>query len=125
MILDTGAVSDLLAGDRNLARLLRHADRHHLPSIVLGEYRFGLDRSRARDRIEPLLERLEKESEILSVGPDTARAYARIRNELRSSGTPIPENDVWIAALALEHGLAVASRDTHFDRIAGLKRASW
>ena len=62
---------------------------------------------------------------MLPVDLATTRHYAAVRNSLREQGTPIPENDVWIAALALQHELAVASRDEHFDRVAGLVRRSW
>lgn len=125
MILDTGAVSSLLAGDRNLADILSGEDRHQLPSIVLGEYRYGLRQSRLRVRLEELIDRLEDQSDVLSVGAATAREYALVRERLRAAGKPIPENDVWIAALALEYGRPVVSRDAHFDRVHGLKRVAW
>ena len=62
---------------------------------------------------------------VLSAGLETAAAYAVVREALRAQGTPIPENDVWISALAIEHGLDIVSRDTDFDRVAGLRRRSW
>jgi predicted nucleic acid-binding protein len=55
----------------------------------------------------------------------TALAYARLRAALRRSGRPIPANDAWIAALALQHRLPVLSRDEHFDVVAGLERKGW
>jgi len=54
-----------------------------------------------------------------------ALIYGRVKNELHRKGTPIPENDVWIAALALQHGLAVATRDRHFDAVDGLCVEAW
>jgi len=125
VILDTGAVSSLLAGDRTLARVLADDDRHQLPAIVLGEYRYGLQQSRIRTRLEALLNQLEDQSEVLQVGAATAREYALVRERLRAAGKPIPENDVWIASLALEYRQPVVSRDVHFDHVHGLKRVAW
>ncbi|MBX3734827.1 MAG: hypothetical protein KF791_19795 [Verrucomicrobiae bacterium] len=59
------------------------------------------------------------------VDGDTADPYANIREELRAAATPIPENDIWIAALCRQHQLAVASRHVHFDRVRGLRRVTW
>ena len=62
---------------------------------------------------------------LVAVGADTAHHYADIREELPAAAAPIPENDVWIAALCRQHHLAVASRDGHFDKVSGLKRVTW
>lgn len=64
-------------------------------------------------------------SRALSIDVETARYYGEIRHELRLDGRPIPQNDVWIAALALQHRLPVLSRDTHFDSVEGVERISW
>jgi tRNA(fMet)-specific endonuclease VapC len=125
VILDTNAVSALFEGNAALARVLGVAIRHELPSIVVGEYRYGLARSRHRRTLLPLLEELVRESVVLDVGLATAQAYATIRERLRRKGRPIPENDVWISALAVEHGLEVVSRDVHFDEVEGLRRRGW
>jgi tRNA(fMet)-specific endonuclease VapC len=125
MILDTNAVSALLEGDSALEALLARAARHELPVIVIGEYRYGLARSRHRRSLRPLFDQLVRESVVLSVGVETADAYAAVRDGLRARGTPIPENDVWISALAVEHGLDIVSRDTDFDHVAGVRRRSW
>jgi tRNA(fMet)-specific endonuclease VapC len=125
MILDTNAVSRLLEGDPALEALLAHVPRHELPVIVIGEYRYGLARSRLRRSLLPLFDELVRESTVLSVGLGTAAVYATVREALRAQGTPIPENDVWISALAMEHGLDIVSRDTDFDHVAGVRRRSW
>jgi len=125
VILDTNAVSALFQGDAALARILGVAMRHELPSVVVGEYRYGLARSKHRRTLLPLLEELIRESVVLEVGLVTAVAYATVRDRLRRKGRPIPENDVWISALALEHGLEIASRDEHFDEVEGLRRRGW
>ena len=125
MILDTNAVSALLAGDEELAVVLDSDERHHLPVIVIGEYRYGLLRSKYRQRLEPVLATLIRESIPLAIDLETTNHYARVRDELRSKGRPIPENNVWIAALARQHAEPVISRDEHFDAVDGLVRYSW
>jgi len=125
MILDTNAVSAMLEGDPALDGLLARDVRHELPVIVIGEYRHGLARSRYRRSLTPLFDELVRESVVLAVDVETAAAYAAVREALRAQGTPIPANDVWISALAIEHGLDIVSRDTDFDRVAGVRRRSW
>lgn len=125
MILDTNAVSGLLEGHPTLEALLAREVRHELPVIVIGEYRYGLARSRLRRRLLPLFEQLIRESRVLPVTSATAVAYATVRETLRTQGTPIPENDVWISALAIEHGLDIVSRDSDFDQVPGVRRRTW
>ena len=125
VILDTNAVSALLAGNAGLSAVLGPTPRHHLPVIVLGEYRYGLLRSSHREKLEALLETLIRESIVLFVDEATTKAYAQVRDELRQAGRPIPENDIWIAALARQHSHPVVSQDGHFDDVPSLRRLSW
>lgn len=125
MILDTNAVSALLAGEPAIGEVLAAQERHHLPAVVIGEYRYGLLRSRYREPLEGLLRELADESEVLVVGRVTAHHYAEVREELRRRGRPIPENDIWIAALAREHAQPVVTRDEHFDHVVGVQRVGW
>ncbi len=71
------------------------------------------------------LDTLIRESIPLAVDLETTDRYAQVRDELRRSGTPIPENDVWIAALARQYEEPVVSRDEHFDAVKGIVRHSW
>ena len=125
MILDTNAVSALADGSEALAAKLAGVARLALPVIVVGEFRFGIRRSRHRARYQSWLDRLEAVSRVLTVELETAAAYAEIRDELRRRGRPIPSNDTWIAALARQHGLPVVSRDPDFDQVDGLTRIGW
>ena len=125
MILDTNAISALLSGDPALQAVLAPADRHHLPAIALGEYRYGLKSSRHAPALGALLDELEAESLPVPVNSATARHYADIRNELKLAGRPIPENDLWIAALGRQHRLPIVSRDEHFDAVKGARRVGW
>jgi tRNA(fMet)-specific endonuclease VapC len=125
VILDTNAVSALLAGDPALGKVLTEDERQHLPVIVIGEYRYGLIGSRFRDKLESLLATLIRESLVLRVDETTAETYSHVRAELRQKGRPIPENDIWIAALARQHRQPVVSRDGHFDYVPDLRRVAW
>ena len=125
MILDTNAVSALFVGDAGIERVLAVAIRHQLPVVVIGEYRYGLLRSAHRFALQVLLDRLIQESYVLGIDRTTAEIYAQTRNGLRELGRPIPENDIWIGALALQHLLPIVSRDQHFDAIPGVERKSW
>ena len=125
MILDTNAVSDLFAGDPALGQVLARDQKHHLPVIVIGEYLYGLRGSNRRSHLEGLLKILIRESFILPVNEATAEAYSEVRDDLRQKGRPIPENDIWIAALARQHGQPVVSRDGHFDYVPDLRRVTW
>jgi predicted nucleic acid-binding protein len=125
VILDTNAVSALLSGDEGLGRLLASAERHHLPIQVIGEYQFGLLASNRRRHLQALFRRLEADCYILAPDRETADIYARIRYDLKHRGRPIPENDVWIAALARQFSLDVASLDPHFDEVRRIRRLDW
>lgn len=126
MILDTNAVSAFADGNKNILGRLRNPPAAiHLPVIVLGEYRYGLKSSRHRLAREKWLGELETASTILNVTSQTSRAYAEIRLELRLAGQPIPENDLWIAALARQHRLPLVTNDAHFDRVSGVRRLAW
>jgi tRNA(fMet)-specific endonuclease VapC len=125
VILDTNAVSALFAGDPALGKALAGDERHHLPVVVIGEYRYGLIGSRFRDHLQSLLETLIRESFVLRVDETTAEIYSLVRDDLRRKGRPIPENDIWIAALARQHRQPVISRDGHFDYVSGLQRIGW
>ncbi|PYQ31200.1 MAG: VapC toxin family PIN domain ribonuclease [Acidobacteria bacterium] len=125
MILDTNAISALLSGNGGLETVLDEESVHHLPVIAIGEYRYGLARSKYGQRLERLLDLLIQESVVLPIDESTTRHYARLREQLRRAGTPIPENDVWIAALAQQHDLPIISRDSHFDTVDPRIRRAW
>lgn len=125
MILDTNALSAFFEGDEELQPILANAAKIRLPVIVLGEYRCGLQRSRYRKVIEPALEALVRTTEVLAVDVETVPPYVQLCDALKRAGTPIPMNDLWIAALALQHNLPVVTRDLHFDRIPKIRRIGW
>ena len=125
MILDTNALSAFVDGDAAVGEILRREPRAAIPVIVLGEFRYGIAASRHRAAYEAWLETHLPQFDTLAVTDETAVLYAGLRVALKRSGRPIPANDAWIAALALQHRLAVLSRDQHFDAVPGLRRNSW
>ena len=125
MILDTNALSAFADGDPALQPIVRQQGELYLPVVALGEYLFGIYFSRRREDYERWLTRHLPDFEVLDVDEQTAVFYAEIRAELKTAGTPIPENDIWISALTRQHRLPIASRDRHLDNVRGLKRVAW
>ena len=125
MILDTNALSAWCDDDLALLAVLPTDRPLFLPTIVLGEYRFGIKVTRDRNVREMWLEEVESAVTVLDVNSETARHYADVREELRKARKPIPENDLWIAALARQHELPVITQDAHFDHVTNLRRVGW
>ena len=125
MILDTNAISAMAEDDRDILPVLRVHPQIRVPVIALGEYRHGILGSRRRAELEEWLSALLAVTPVLAVVEATSRHYAAIVRELRSVGRPIPINDIWIAALARQHGLPILSRDGHFDEVQGVRRLDW
>jgi predicted nucleic acid-binding protein len=124
--IDTNRLTDLLQGDARLAERLGACDEVWVPLVVLGEIKAGLHGGTQRHRNEALLQRFLAKAtvSVLLPGRETAEHYARIFVQLKRAGTPVPDNDLWLAALALEHDLTLITRDRHFDRISQLPRDS-
>jgi tRNA(fMet)-specific endonuclease VapC len=125
VILDTNALSALAEGDEALRDRLAGIPLPAVPVIVLGEFSFGVRSSRHRADYEAWLAASLGEFELLNITAETASAYAELRHELKELGRPIPENDLWICALARQHGAPVLSRDRHFAFVPGLRVESW
>ena len=125
MILDTNALSDIAEAEPNAVAVFSSAEIIAIPVIVLGEYRFGIAGSRRRAEYDKWLAASLPSCRVLEIDEQTTFGYAAIRSELRDAGTPIPSNDTWIAALCRQYGLALLSRDRHFDRVKGIHRVSW
>jgi predicted nucleic acid-binding protein len=123
--LDTNRLTDLFQGDAALARFLGTCDEVWIPFVVLGEMKAGFYGGTRQAENEALLVGLlaRETVAILYAGRETAEQYARLFVQLKRAGTPVPDNDLWIAALALEHDLALITRDRHFDKIPQLLRA--
>jgi tRNA(fMet)-specific endonuclease VapC len=125
VILDTNGLSALAEGESALEPILRKAAQIAIPVIVLGEYRYGISHSRKRQHYAQWLAEYLSTFRILDVDERTTVSYSAVRTELKKAGTPIPSNDVWIAALCRQHSLPLLSRDRHFDVVAGIQRLDW
>lgn len=125
MILDTNALSAWAEGDQAIRPALLSAAKLVVPAVVLGEFDFGIRQSRHFRRYTTWLENNLPYTEIAIVDEETARLYGEIRLLLKKAGTPVPVNDTWIAAAALQFDLPVLSRDGHFDAIKSIRRVMW
>ena len=123
--LDTNRLTDLFQGDAELALFLGTCDEVWIPFVVLAEMKAGFYGGSRQVQNEVLLANLlaRVTVDILYAGRETAEQYARLFLQLKRAGTPVPDNYLWIAALALEHDLALITRDRHFDKIPQLRRA--
>jgi tRNA(fMet)-specific endonuclease VapC len=119
--LDTHRLTDFFRGDSALAVQFGACAEIWIPLIVLGEIKAGFYGGNAHRQNEILLRILAKPAiGILLPTRETAEHYARLFVQLKRAGTPIPDNDLWIAALALEHDLTLITRDKHFRYIPQL-----
>lgn len=120
--LDTTAYVAFKRGDPHALEIIRRTDKIGIPAVVLGELLAGFEvgNRNAQNRRE-LSEFLDSPRvSVLSITLATADHYARIFRRLKHKGTPIPANDMWIAATALEHGWSLYTYDSHFNAIDGL-----
>jgi tRNA(fMet)-specific endonuclease VapC len=122
--LDTNRLTDLFQGDAELANRLGECDEVWIPLIVLAEIKAGFYGGSQQHRNELLLQSFLAKSTVGILFParGTAEHYARLFVQLKRAGTPIPDNDLWIAALALEHDLPLITRDRHFEYVPQLLR---
>ena len=118
--LDTSAYSNFRRGNEEVAALLDRAELVGVSTVALGELRTGFLLGGRRRRNETELDAFLDSSvvEVLPVDSETSHQYAEIVAELRKAGTPIPTNDIWIAATAARNGTTVLTGDDHFERIA-------
>jgi len=122
ILLDTNIYSCALRGNPEVVSMLRKAEKIALCSISIGELLSGFrGGNRERENRDELAQFLDSPRlDLLSIDEDTAEFYAAILNRLRQQGQPIPTNDIWIAAAAMQHGLVLYSNDSHFQKIQGL-----
>ena len=122
MLIDTNIYSLALRGDPQIVETLRRAASIEFSAISIGELLFGLKNGkREQENREELAAFLDSPRVVaLSIDEQTAEFYALILAELKKLARPIPTNNIWIAAVAMQHGLALFTRDSHFQAIPGL-----
>ncbi len=120
LVLDTCTVIAYFDGQVNLNSLLESSSIPLLPTIVFGELLFGIFNSKRRRENQEKLDQFANQCELISVEINTAREYPKIRFELKKKGKPIPENDIWTAALARQYRATLLTHDSHFSFIENL-----
>ena len=120
--LDTNAYSDFLRGEASRVDIVRRATRIFLPLIVMGELRAGFAAGNREGENLARLGQFLASPRVAVLVPDevTTEHYARVFLQLRKQGAAIPTNDLWIAALAVQHGVQLCTSDAHFRHVAGL-----
>lgn len=122
--LDTNRYTDLCRAEDSTVEIVETADEVWLPFIVVGELRAGFAVGTKGARNEAVLRRFLMKPGVAILYPDeqTTHHYASVYRQLRAQGTPIPANDMWIAALVLQHSLALCARDAHFNALPQIVR---
>jgi tRNA(fMet)-specific endonuclease VapC len=124
-LLDTNILIAFFSGERNVAEKIADANVIHLSSIALGELNYGAKRS---TRVTENLERIEQLlqwAEVLTIDAKVASVYGDIKKHLAEKGKLIPDNDIWIAAVARQYALTLVTRDEHFQQVSDLELQAW
>lgn len=124
-LLDTNILIALFADEAEVKQQLARAAEVFLPSIALGELYYGARKSGRPTENLARIDDLAASGVVLVCDTETARHYGEIKHHLRLKGRPLPENDIWIAGLAQQHQLTLATRDDHFQEIEGLQTITW
>jgi tRNA(fMet)-specific endonuclease VapC len=124
-LLDTNIVIAFFGGEPAVVDQFDQADEILLPSIVLGELNFGARKSSRAAENLARIENLSQQVVVLNCDSNSARHYGAIKNMLHLKGRPIPDNDIWIAALARQYQLTLVTRDVHFAEVDDLLSVAW
>lgn len=120
-ILDSNIIIDLFRGDIKTIEKLQHISLIYVPVIVLGELFYGANISNQVQKRLDEIEDFTTTVRLLNCDKQSAKYYGQVKAQLKRAGTPIPENDIWIAAIGLQHNLIVLTNDQHFLKITGLR----
>jgi tRNA(fMet)-specific endonuclease VapC len=124
-LLDTNIIIALFSNENKVLQNLTTFPTIYLSSIVLGELYFGARKSQRVNQNMAKIDELIKEVKILVPDMVTAQHYGIIKSKLSMKGKPLPENDIWIAAIAKHYDLTLVSRDQHFEHIEDLRLEKW
>lgn len=124
-LLDTNAVITIFNNDNHIQAVLTESEVFNISVITIGELNAGAKKSQQRTfNLERLADFIARHS-VLDCNMQTTDIYGNIVNELRLKGKPIPQNDMWIAATAIQYNLMLLTNDAHFDQINLLQRTRW
>jgi tRNA(fMet)-specific endonuclease VapC len=123
IVLDTNAYTRLLIGEQDVLDIIGTADTIYMSIFVLGELYAGFAGGRKERENKETLNRflLKPTAKILNATAETAEVFGKVKQNLKKAATPIPINDVWIAAHAIETGSTIITYDSHFKNVAGLR----
>ena len=123
VVADTNIFIDLMKGNEAIAKKLESFDEVYLSPVVLVELYFGAYRSANPEKHLRKIAIAIRESKLLTIDAATAEIFVTIKLALFAKGNPIPENDIWIAATFLQHGLPLYTNDKHFAEVEGIRLA--
>ena len=124
-LLDTNIVIAIFADEVVVQERRRNVEKVFLPSLVIGELYFGARESdRSTENLAKINE-IVQQIRIIPCNLGTAQWYGIIKDQLRRKGCLIPDNDIWIAAIAMQRGLILVTRDAHFDEVESLQTEYW
>jgi predicted nucleic acid-binding protein len=122
LLIDTNVYNYAFNGDPEIIQTLQRAQKISICAITIGEllsgFKAGTNESQNRAELGEFLD--SPRVQLLVVDEDTSEFYAEILNALKKKGNPIPTNDIWIAAIALQHGLKLYTNDQHFKYVPGI-----
>lgn len=124
-LLDTNIIIALFGNDPAVLMRLPAADVVFISSITLGELYYGAYKSNDKEVNIARVNELADHSSVLTCDNITAKHYGKIKSFLKAKGSPLPENDIWIAALAQQHQLTVVTRDKHFEKVESVLTTMW
>ncbi len=125
IVLDTNVIIELFKGNPKILAKLKGFQLINISSIVLGELMLGAYRSSDPHRHLAQINKFLRRCHVIAVTVETADEYAQIKSHLLSKGKPIPENDIWIAAVTKYHNLTLISADKHFAEVNMLRVENW
>ena len=124
-LLDTNIIIAIFAKDSSVKDHLMEAEEVFVPGTALGELYYGARKSSHVKENIARIDEFAKNSALLPCDLETAKAYGIIKNFLKKKGRPIPENDIWIAAVAKQYQLILISRDEHFMEVDEISIQMW
>jgi tRNA(fMet)-specific endonuclease VapC len=125
VLVDTNVVVAYFRGEKALHPRFAGITPVYLPWVVLGELYFGAQRAQRRQEQRAYIHDLLTYAVVLFADHDTTEMYGQLKAELAQLGKPIPDNDLWIAAMARQHDLPLATMDAHFTHVPRLKTLAW
>ena len=124
-LLDTNIVIEIFKGNRTFANKINKLKQFYISTIVLGEFYIGINRVTNKSKHQKKLIDFLELCTIINIDSNTAKFYGETVAALYIKGNPIPTNDIWIAAIALQHNLILVTQDKHFKQIDNLTMKSW